>query len=201
MPCESPHPARAGITCLSVCSCSLIYHLWCDEFSLKVSYPRSCFGRNTCWVLCMSSTLLQLEGKQMRNAFPNNPLARKYKQFSLNSSRKPQIAVEILFPWSPACEHKGDAEGKGIQLRDVGEAERHLGWNSGGQWGKPHPFPRKKGHQVEICHEISRRESQIPTQIWGNLLLLIPYQNNHEKKSTRTCIPPFSSLAERQILN
>lgn len=75
----------------------------------------------------MSFTLLQLEGMQMRNASPNNPLARKYKQFSLNSSRKPQIVVEILFPWSSACEHKGDAEGKGIQLRDVGEAERNLG--------------------------------------------------------------------------
>lgn len=70
---------------------------------------------------------LQLEGMQMRNASPNNPLARKYKQFSLNSSRKPQIVVEILFPLSSPCEHKGDAEGKGIQLMDVGEAERNLG--------------------------------------------------------------------------
>lgn len=146
MPCESPYPARAGIICLSVCSCSLIYHLWCDGLSLKVSHPCSCFGRHTCCVLCMSFTLLQLEGMQMRNASPNNPLARKYKQFSLNSSRKPQIVVEILFPLSSACEHKGDAEGRGIQLMGVGEAERNSGWNSGGQYGKPHPFPRKKGH-------------------------------------------------------
>lgn len=133
----------------------------------------------------MSFTLLQLEGMQMRNASPNNRLARKYKQFSMSSSRKPQIVVQVVFPWSSTYEHKRK------KRRESKSTDSH-GWSREQFRMK---FPGNDSHWAD-CQKIPDMGYQVPWQPsaqpgLGSLLLLISYQSNWDSNSHHLHSPTF----------